>query len=298
MEKQMIIYGTRILSDIIFPLNIPNDQKTRLEITLLRNPPEIITSAITCGFPLYQAHGRKVYLYSDRIFGKSENKQPWCYEVKDILRFFWIGGESTIYYQLDPGIDVCLLGFWFIHLLLPFYLTLEHKFNFIHSASIEVDKKTILFIAPSMGGKSTMTNFFINQGHRLTSDDKVATLLKEDCFMAHSSHPYHRPYRNFEDLGNYASSYQTSCNPIHAFYELHKNHSDSNVTIKEVNGVDKFNTIFPNFLYTFPFLKEYRLQYLSKALHIVNMFRVQVPWNLEHLEVVHDSICKHLKELA
>jgi len=294
----MIIYGTRIFSEINLPLNIPNDKKTRLEVTLSKIPPEILTSAITCGFPLYQTHGRKVFLYSDRVFEESKKKQPWCYEVKDILKFFWFGGESKIYYQLDTKGNSSLLAFWFIHLFLPFYLTLEHRFNFFHAAAVKVDKKNLLFLAPSMGGKSTMTSFFIAQGHRLISDDKIATFIENDLFMAHSSHPHLRHYREFENLGKHVPAYQTNCNPIHVFYKLEKNQPDTHVTINEINGVNKFNTILRNYLYMFPFLKKYRLRYLAKALQTVKMFRVQVPWDLKRLDTVHDTICRHLKELA
>lgn len=293
----MIVYGTRIHSDIPFPLNIPNDQTIRPEITLSQAPPTGLMSEITCGFPLYQSHGRKVYLYSDRIFEKNTDKQPWCYEVKDVLRFYWYAGDSTIYYRLDKKGDASLLSFWFIHLLLPLYFTLEKRFDFFHAGAVRVEDKNILFLAPSMGGKSTMTDFFLKQGHSLIADDKVATFSAKNQFMTVASHPYHRPYRKFEDLGTRVQHYENICEPIHALYSLQKSPASSKPLISEVSGVDKFKTILPNYLYMFPYLMAYRLQYLSKVLHSIKMFHIQIPWDQKQLGSVHDSICQHCRIL-
>ena len=62
---------------------------------------------------------------------------------------------------------------------------------------VEVDEQPILFIAPSTGGKSTLGDYFLKQGHPMLSDDKVATFLHEDEFWAVPSHPHHRPFREF-----------------------------------------------------------------------------------------------------
>ena len=60
--------------------------------------------------------------------------------------------------RLHPArltLDKCsqaLLAFWFVHIFLPMYLTLERGWDFIHAAAVEVDNRPILFIAPSTGG--------------------------------------------------------------------------------------------------------------------------------------------------
>ncbi len=64
-----------------------------------------------------------------------------------------------------------------------------------------------MFIAPSMGGKSTLTDFFIQQGHGLISDDKVPTVIENGQFLAGGSHPYHRPHRRFEELGYHVDNF-------------------------------------------------------------------------------------------
>jgi len=289
----MIIYGTKIESDIEFPLQLPHDSAGRYSLELSASVPEKLINAVTCGFPFYMAHARNVYLYSDRLFDGSEIGQPWCYEVKDIVRFYWVGGERTIYYQLDEQGNANLLSFWFIHLLLPLYFTLEDMYDFLHAGAVEIADKPVLFIAPSMGGKSTMTDYFIQHGHTLVSDDKVPTFIDNSKFMVAGSHPYHRPYRKFEELGFHVDNFITSFKPIHAFYALTGVKGNAEVTIEEVKGVKKFDTLLPNYLYMFSYLKPRRLKYLSTMLNCINVFRVQVPWNIKQLGDVHDAICEH-----
>ena len=289
----MIVYGTKIRSDIDFPLDLSHETEVRYEIELSSEVPEKFKNTITCGFPLYWAHGRDIYLYSDREFDGSEAGQPWCYEVKDIVRFYWVGGERTIYYALDNEGDAELLGFWFIHLLLPLYMTLENMYDFLHAGAVEVEGKPIFFIAPSMGGKSTMTDYFIKQGHPLISDDKVPTFIDDGKFMAVGSHPYHRPYRKFEELGYRVNDFTTHFKPIHAFYALEGVEGDKDIIIKEIKGFEKFDILLLNYLYMFSWLRPKRLKYLSKMLNSVRVFHVKVPWDMQRLSEVHEMICQH-----
>lgn len=143
----MIVYGTKIKSDINFPLDLSHETEIRYEIELSSKVPVELKNAITCGFPLFYSHGRKIYLYSDRVTDGNENDQPWCYDVDGVVKFYWFGGEQTIYYELDEKHDAKLLSFWFIHQMLPIYMTLEGMYDFIHAGAVEVDGKPIFFIA-------------------------------------------------------------------------------------------------------------------------------------------------------
>jgi hypothetical protein len=294
----MIVYGTSIDCDIDFPLDLPAEGEVRYELRLAAGVPDGLYRSVTCGFPLYRSHGREVYLYSDRLFDGADAGQPWCYEVKDVLRFYWVGGEKNIYYALDEKGDAALLGFWFIHLFLPLYFTLEDKYDFIHAGAVEVDGRPILFIAPSMGGKSTLTDYFIQKGHTLVSDDKVPTFVREGRFMAVGSHPYHRPYRKFEELGYRVDSYMTEFAPIDAFYVLEPAPADAAVDFEEIGGFEKFDRLMPNYLFHFSFLKPRRLQYLAEMLNSIKVFRVRVPRALGRLNEVYEAICAHNRDMA
>jgi len=295
MRSLITVYGTKIKSDIDFPLDLSHKTETRYEVELSSKIPLVLKQSIICGFPLYWAHDRKVYLYSDREFDESEVGQPWCYEVQDIVKFYWVGGERTIYYELSEKGDANLLSFWFIHLLLPLYMTLENMYDFLHAGAVEVEGKSIFFIAPSMGGKSTMTDYFIKQGHPLISDDKVPTFIQDGRFMATGSHPYHRPYRKFEELGYRVEKFTAGFKPIHAFYELEGVEADVNISINEIKGFAKFDALLPNYLYMFSWLRPKRLKYLSLMLNDVRVFHVKVPWKLARLNEVYDLIYEHIK---
>ena len=293
----MTVYGIEIKSDITFSLELSHKTEVRYKVELSSKVSKELKKRFTCGLPLYWAHGRDIYLYSDREFDGSDIGQPWCYEVKDIVRFYWVSGEREIYYELDEKGDIDLLGFWFIHLLLPLYLTLENMYDFLHAGAVEIDGKPILFIAPSMGGKSTMTVYFIKQGHPLISDDKVPIFIENDKFMAVGSHPYHRPYRKFEELGYGVENFTDRFKPIHVFYALESADGDAKFRIDEIKGFEKFDTLLPNYLYMFFWLRPERLKYLSSMLNSIKVFRVQVPWDMERLGEVHDVICKHSEKI-
>jgi hypothetical protein len=293
----MTVYGTKIQSDIDFGLGLSHETQTRYTIQLRQTPPGTLTEEITCGAPLYRAHGRRVYLYSDRPFEGNTPGQPWCYEVQDIVSFYWKGGERTIYYTLHEKGDAALLGFWFVHLLLPFFYTLEEMYEIFHGGAVEVDGKAIMFAAPSTGGKSTMTDYFIRQGHTLISDDKIPTFIEDGKLMLVGAHPYHRPYRKFEDLGYRVDTFSRKFQPLHALYLLEKADEDAPVSIEEVHGFQKFREVLPYYLFSFAFRKKRRMNYLATCVNSVRVFRVKRPWDMHKLDQVYKAILTHADRL-
>jgi len=291
----MIVYGTKIKSDIDFPLDLTQETETRYEVELSSKLPVNLKKSITCGIPLFWSHGRKIYLYSDRVMDSSEINQPWCYDVEGVVKFYWFSGEQIIYYEWNEDHDANLLSFWFIHQMLPMYMTLEGMYDFIHAGAVEVDGKPIFFIAPSMGGKSTLTDYFIKKDHRLVSDDKVPTFIQDNKFMAVASHPYHRPFREFEVFGLRVKYASEKFKPIHVFYVLEKSEENANTTIEEIKGFEKFDMLLDSYLYTFSYLKPKRLQYLGKMLNKIRVFRVKRPWDMDRLGEVYDAICEHTR---
>ncbi len=294
----MNIYGVTIKSDVDFPLALPHGVDTPYLLQLSSHVPDDLRQSITCGFPFYLAHGRRVYFYSDRIFDGYDPGQPWCYEVKDVVSFYWRSGAKTIYYDLAEHGDVNLLSFWFTHLVLPLFLSFEKIYEFIHAGCVDVNGGTVMFIAPSMGGKSTLTDFFIQQGHGLISDDKVPTLIEDGEVLAGGAHPYHRPHRRFEELGYLVDNFIPTFKPVQAFYVLESVGSQGNIDISEIRGAEKFNLLFLNYLFPFEFRKRDRMTYLSQLLNVVPVFNVTVPWDLARLPEVHGAISSHSRAIV
>jgi hypothetical protein len=247
--------------------------------------------------PLYSTHGREVLLRTDRELASSAPGQPWCLEVEGIVGFTWTGSEPVIRYQIYDNGNWSLLVFWFAHIFLPLHLTLERGYDFIHAAAVEVDEQPILFIAPSTGGKSTLGDYFLKQGHPMLSDDKVATFLWQDQFYAVPSHPHHRPFREFEVLGYPVEPFAGRARPIHAFYVLGQGEPEAGVEITGITGFRKFEELLPNYLYNFRFLQEQRLRWLARLASQSLVFRVRRPWNLARMHEVYEAVCEHSRSL-
>ena len=248
--------------------------------------------------PLYTAHGRELYLHTDRELARSAPGQPWRLEVEGVVSFSWTGGEPVIDYQLHEQGTQPLLVFWFVHIFLPLHLTLERGYDFIHAAGVEVHGEPILFIAESTGGKSTLADYFLKQGHPMLSDDKVATFLEQGRFYAVPSHPHHRPWREYEVLGDPVENFAASANPIHAFYLLEQGEPGSETEITEVVGFRKFEELLPNYLYSFSFLQRQRLRWLAQLADQSLVFRVKRPWNMDRMHEVSEAICAHSRGIG
>ena len=48
----MTVFGTKIISDIHFPLDLSHETETRYALTLSFKVPQSCKNSITCGFPL------------------------------------------------------------------------------------------------------------------------------------------------------------------------------------------------------------------------------------------------------
>ncbi len=303
------IYGTEICCDCEFPLELPRcdppstTNATRDSLHLSAAATESRQENLSSRFLFYHAHGRQVFLHSNTSFEAYKAGQPFCYEVENVLRFYWRSGEGAIFYTLESQGDKALLAFWFIHLLLPLYYTLENRYHFLHAGAVDVADCRILFIAPSMGGKSTMTDFFLHCGHPLVCDDKLPTFFEDGRFMAASSHPYHRPYRAFETLGQKAASFSAANKPVHCIFTLDPQPVDTTlptplpITISEIHGFDKFKALQPAHLYEFPFLKPRALPYLTTILNSAPIFRLRFPFSLSARAGVHEAIVHHCETL-
>ncbi len=257
----------------------------------LENLPKDLTYEIT----FFNNQGRDLTLYTDREFARTKEGQIWAFEVKDVLTFFWYSGTLELEYIKHNNFTEELLEYWCLHIVLPVFFTVEETYDFLHAGAVEVDSKPILFIAESFGGKSTMTDFFMKQGHMMISDDKVATYEKNGQIFSISSHPHHRPYRKMEDLGYFVENFAFNSKPIHAIYELEKTDADAEIKIIELQGIEKFKSLRYASEMNMFFLKSKRFGLLGKIANNIPVFKVKVPWDLKRLQDVHYEILKHIE---
>jgi len=285
----MLAYGYTIKCEGALESHRDSHPAMLVEKSSLKN----IRDKIKYKIKFFNNQGRELTLYTDRAFSRTVQGQLWTFEVKDVLTLFWYSGAKKVEYIAHENFSNELLKYWCLHIFLPTFFTIEEKYNFLHAGAVEVEGKPILFIAESFGGKSTMTDYFLKQGHTMVSDDKVASYEKDGLFYAVPSHPHHRPHRGMEDLGFFVENVAKSAKPMHAIYELEKGEPNTAIEINEIFGVEKFKTLRYRSELNLSFLKSKRFAFLANLAKVVPVYKVTVPWNMERLPEVYDTIIKH-----
>ena len=288
-------YGVSLCTDLELRDRLVETEDGRVPVTVVARSRQRDLGSLKQVTPPLQGHGRDFFILTDRQFAPSSAGQNWCFQVKDIARFYWTGGEARIEYEPLEGASEDLLAFWLVHIFLPLWFTLEGTYELLHACAVEIGGKTALFMAPSMGGKSTLTNYFIGKGHALVSDDKIAVIKEHGRFLAVPSHPNHRPYRKFEDLGNRVDKFASKASPIGSGFYLRRAEPGAPVEVNEIEGHRKFAVMRPGYLFDFDFLKKKRLEFLADMASKVPFFELSMPWSLERLDDVYVAVCNQYR---
>ncbi|NOR56213.1 MAG: hypothetical protein GQ531_08385 [Sulfurovum sp.] len=248
-------------------------------------------------WPFYNNQGRDITLFTERAFTRTEKEQLWVFDIEDVMTFFWKSGTLTLEYVPQKNFTQYLLQYWSLHIVLPLLLSIEEKYDFLHAGAVEVGNRPILFVAESFGGKSTLTDFFMKQGHTMISDDKVAVYEENNAFLAVPSHPYHRPHRKMEDLGYFVDNVATSPEAIRVIYELERADPTADIYIRELNGIEKFKSLRYSSEINLSFLKTKRFIFLTHLAKVVPVYKITVPWDIERLPEVYNTIVRHCKTI-
>lgn len=293
----MIAYDHHIIYEPKLRTTPSSEQHYEHSVVIRRSPCKKWQKIFSQKWDFFNNQGRDISLYTDRHFAQTQRGQKWAFDVDEVVTFLWESGRDVITYSPQEKFTEALLEYWSLHILLPIYFTVEERFDFLHAGAVEISGNPVLFMAESYGGKSTMTDFFIQRGHAMISDDKVALIEQGDDFLSVPSHPHHRPYRKMEDLGHRVEHMVLSPMPIHAVYDLERADADAPVTIDEIKGIEKFKALRYGSEINFSFLKAKRFDLLSRLANRVPVFRVRVPWDLERLQEVHDTIVAHSNQI-
>jgi hypothetical protein len=259
---------------------------------------ESLDSSACFNIQIYQNNQDKnVTLATDRAFDKPAADQTWFFNVENTIEFMWKtqNGEISYHYLQDGTEDI--FRFWLYHIVLPIYFSIGQVYKFLHAGAIEIEDKSVLFMAPSHGGKSTLTDYFIQREHPLITDDKMATFERDGVYYAVPSHPYHRPFRTVEVLGHLCENPATQIRPVHAIYILEKSDPDAQITIRALKGVEKFSRLHEGGEMNFSFFTPQYVTYLAGLANRVNVFAITVPHDLERLKEVYTMITNHTLQL-
>ncbi|MCF6207645.1 MAG: hypothetical protein L3J47_12290 [Sulfurovum sp.] len=288
----MIAYNHNILlkSSTATHCEFENELDT---VTIEEKPFPEISNHFNLSVPFFNNQGREVCLYSNQIEDDAKSRRLWAFDIKGVALFYWYKEKKEINYIAYEDFSEELLQYWVLHTVLPVFFTTGEYYDFLHAGAVEVDEKPILFIASSYGGKSTMTDFFMKQGHTMISDDKVGVYEKDGAYYALPSHPHHRPYRQMEDIGLAVKNFAQKPKPIHAIYLLTKAPPEASVEIAPIVGAEKLIALRKHSEVNFSVYKPKRLKYLGLLSKKVHLFSVKVPWDTERLQEVYEKICVH-----
>lgn len=232
-------------------------------------------------FPLAQSKGKAV---------------EWMMQVKNVLSLVWFPDRRIIGYKKDDGYTPQRLRFWVYHTFLPLLFQIECIYQILHVGSVEVAGKPILFSAPSFGGKSTMTDYFIRHGHPMLSDDTLGIEQRDDDYYAIASYPFHRPYREPETLGAPVKIFSTEVKPIRAVYILNMVETAEEIKVSEIIGIEKFKSLYFSSFMAFPHLQEDRFKFSAQIAKKIPVYQITYPQDLSKLPEVYAAIITH--ELA
>jgi len=299
----MIFYGTKIISDLALHCAYSRNSSPRNSVKLLSaNESKFenllkhnLLHLILSNYELNNFRWQDG-LYAKAFDGEVKNKL-WIFGSRETVQFSWIGHTREIYYKIGEKGDIKLLTYLFVHSFLPFYFSMENLYHMFHGASVMIGRKPVLFLAPSKGGKSTLNNYFVEKGHSLISDDKVATYMQNGNLYLYGSHPCRRLERVEETLGIETKNYIPGPLRIDTIYVLKKNEENKDIVIKKAKFFEKTQEIFQAYLYKFPHLRKERTAFISKIIDNIKVCRIRRPWGKEYLEDTYRAICYHVKML-
>ncbi len=230
-------------------------------------------------------------------FSETKGKNvEWLMEIENVLRLVWFPQTRTIGYEKGKGFSPDRLRFWVYHTFLPLLFQMEGIYSILHVGCVEVNARAVILMAPSFGGKSTLTDFFLQQGHRLLSDDTLAIeQIEGGSYRAVASWPFHRPYREPEVLGKETEHFVTEALRIEAVYRLEIVEENAAVQIEEVRGIEKFKTIHAGTFIPLQFLKQEAFDFHTFFSKHVPVYNITIPLDLERLDEVYDAIIQHIK---
>lgn len=284
------MYLTNIIHDFNFDIDVKSNEVLH---TLIFKKVKIgsLFSFLKFKISFYSNQGRNTYLLKSKNIISSAI--IYTFVVEDVCKFSWKKGSRNISYEYLKYADDILFRYWLLHTLLPLYYYLENIYEMLHMGAIEIDAKACLFAAPSFGGKSTLTHFFLQKGHKLIADDRLAVTKQNEKYYAIPSYPFARNYRRTEDLGEYIENHLSASIPIGNIYRLVQVDRDEKITINELKGVDKFAAIEMSSDIKLSMLQRENFTKLYGLAQNLSIYEICVPQNYDRLKEVYEKIVEH-----
>jgi len=238
---------------------------------------------------------RPCYYLANVGFDKIGKEDEWGLEVIDVLTLVWDSSQKRILYAKGKNFTPTLLQFWIFHTFFPIVLELRREYKMLHVGAVEIAGGPVFFSAPSYGGKSTLTDYFIRKGHALYADDTLPVKKENGRYIAYPSFPYHRPYRQPETLGVRVQNFARKPAALKGLFELEKVAADAKIEIISLKGIERFKAFFYSSFIKFSFMKKERFDFFTEMAVEVPVYKVLVPQDLERLDEVYEAIVQKVE---
>jgi hypothetical protein len=244
----------------------------------------------------YYAQGRRMEIYAGENTLRAVVTGMLCFDLS----------LATNHVRCIAQAEVAdeLVRYWFLQQILPILLLLNGSTELLHATAVALpgasphsDPGAVCFLGRSGIGKSTLLNFFLEQGAALITDEHLV-LNRNRIEYAVPSVPFYRPYRSLEDLGLRAERFAQRPVRVRRLYLLEPASPEASVSSEplpdaEVIAAVMLNSQYslgsPRRLQTRPILAR-RFHGLATLTRKVPVRRLRVPRSLHRLPDVYDFI--------
>jgi hypothetical protein len=275
------------------PTLIEIPQKELETIVVKKVPYMSLKEVFKLRSPWVEMTKRRVRYYSNQPFSSHDTPQVWGLEIEGVMTLVWYSHQKTIYYIPKKHYSVEYLVFWVLHTFLPLLFFFENRYHILHASGVQVGEKAILFSAFSGGGKSTLTEYFIHQGHSIFGDDTIALSTLDKGYNVVASYPFYRPFRVPECLGYHIKNFVSIPKRLHCLYRLKRASATASIEICPLEGIEKFRAIYQSMFITFEYFKKERYALAIDMAKTMQVFQIIIPWDKNRLDEVYDTIVAH-----
>jgi len=170
-------------------------------------------------------------------FQVEENK--FWFFIEDLARFLVIDGK-TIIVDINPDADIQTVNLYLLGSALGVVLH-QRKYTVLHGNAIQFGNKTVVVVAESGVGKSTLAGAFFKQGYNLLADDVCA--IDSDGYVQ-PSYPYLKLWQeSLNKLGFSNKSLELIRGQEDKYYfPLNKQFCDKPLQVSQVYVLNKFHS--------------------------------------------------------
>lgn len=207
--------------------------------------------------------------------------------LQDIGVFLLCPEENIIHADLEPDVSVIALRFWLLRMVIPHYFLMCGRYEFLHGSAVRVGDGARGFVADSMGGKSTLANYFEQRGHDFLSDECLC-LRSEGGDFAVPSAPFCRPYRDVEDLGAPVTRFASHPVKLDAIYLLKLGEGPRR--IDPLSGAAAAVGLAKHFLFRNRERVQERFAWMAALSTRVRVAELHAPRDISQLDRVYDLV--------